>query len=165
MLDMPPPPPTPVPVNEQCIIEAAEYQKIPTAILALIMMTEDGAVGMENKNKNGTRDYGPMQINSCWLPKLREAGITEYMLKYDGPTNIAAGAYVFRLRANDLERRTPRSQRLTVWDYFAHYHSGTPNKKTRYLKLAMQKMQKLKKITLRKIAKRANRLLVRKNSE
>ena len=58
------------------------------------------AVNASHLERTGTKDLGLMQINSAWLPKLREYGITEADL-FDGCTSVEVGAWVL----HDLVRR------------------------------------------------------------
>ena len=58
------------------------------------------AVNASHQERTGTRDLGLMQINSAWLPKLREYGITQADL-FDGCTSVEVGAWVL----HDLVRR------------------------------------------------------------
>ena len=48
-------------------------------------------------NSDGSRDYGMMQINSFWLPKLAPYGNTAEVLVRDVCTNINIGAWILSL--------------------------------------------------------------------
>ncbi len=68
----------PLAINDvpiQCIQQAAVQYQVPAALIISVLKTENGRNGMANKNKNGTYDYGSMQINDVWLKKLRPMDI------------------------------------------------------------------------------------------
>jgi len=67
------------------------------------------------KNTNGTLDLGLMQINTSWLPKLAQAGISRERLM-DPCTNILVGAWVL----HDAVQRHGLS-----WKAVGVYHSPT----------------------------------------
>ncbi len=58
------------------------------------------AAKAENRNSNGTRDIGRMQINSAHLPQLSAFGITEQSLREEC-TSIHVGAW---LLAHGIQR-------------------------------------------------------------
>lgn len=69
-----------------------EYEVDADLIKAIIFCESDGKITAKNHNKNGTTDYGLMQINSCnheWLKK--ELGITDF---YDIKQNIHCGVFM-----------------------------------------------------------------------
>ena len=79
-----------------CFDEAAAKYAVDAKMLQAIATVESkmtsGIVGPANKN--GTYDIGMMQINSSWLPKLKQAGISESQLKNDACTNVHVGAWI-----------------------------------------------------------------------
>ncbi len=80
---------------QQCFKEAAERQNVPSEILIAIAIQESSLNPRAiKKNKNGSTDYGIMQINSWWLPKLEKIGIQKEHL-FDVCTNIHVGAWIF----------------------------------------------------------------------
>jgi hypothetical protein len=83
-----------IPVTPACVLQAAKKTDMPVGILRGIMATEGGWVGLKKRNSNGTYDYGPMQINSIWLPVLSRHGISGYMLRYNGCVNVYVGAWI-----------------------------------------------------------------------
>ncbi len=60
----------------ECINEAAVTYSVPASLIISVLSVEGGEVGMASPNSNGTFDYGPMQINTIWLDKIRPYGIT-----------------------------------------------------------------------------------------
>lgn len=78
-----------------------EYEVDADLIKAIIFCESDGKITAKNHNKNGTTDYGLMQINSCnheWLKK--ELGITDF---YDINQNIHCGVFML---ADLMDRHT-----------------------------------------------------------
>jgi hypothetical protein len=62
-------------VPMHCINEAAIEYHVPAKLIISLLNVERGKNGKVEKNKNGTYDIGPMQINSSWLPDLEKHGI------------------------------------------------------------------------------------------
>lgn len=110
-----------IPVH--CINQAATAYQVPAALVAAIIHVEGGKVGSATKNANGTYDYGPMQINSIWLKKLKAYGISEHSLQSDACTNIWAGTWI-------LSQKMKGSQ--NVWHGVANYHSYSKEHNQRY---------------------------------
>lgn len=89
-------------IIEEAITEyGAKYEVDTNLIKAIIFCESDGKITAKNHNKNGTTDYGLMQINSCnheWLKK--ELGITDF---YDIKQNIHCGVFML---ADLMDRHT-----------------------------------------------------------
>lgn len=110
-----------------CVVQAAVDYSLPLRGLIAVWLTEGGKVGTESKNKNGTIDYGPMQINTVWARRLQaDFGVTQQMITNDFCWSIRAGAYILRYEINQADGR--------FWDGVGHYHSRTPKYKVRYIK-------------------------------
>ena len=75
-----------------------------------------------NYNKNGTYDFGLMQINSSWAPTLRRMGIPWNALA-DPCTNVKVGAWVLAQCIRDYGY---------TWEAVGCYNSRTPSKRDRY---------------------------------
>lgn len=61
-----------------CLDDAANYWSVPTSLARAVAMQESGMrPRVVSKNTNGSRDIGLMQINSSWLPRLKQYGIGE----------------------------------------------------------------------------------------
>ena len=77
-----------------CYDAAAERHRVPADILRAIACVESNhnphAV---NRNRDGSVDYGVMQINSSWLTVLSRFGIERDHL-WDPCTNVHVGAWV-----------------------------------------------------------------------
>jgi len=86
----------PVPVVAQafCWDAASQLYGIPVDVLKAVAKTESNFnAKASNQNKNGSKDAGLMQINSSWLPKLKQYGITEKSLE-DPCMNLKVGAWI-----------------------------------------------------------------------
>lgn len=101
-----------------CFAVASRAFHLPPLVLPALWSNERGAAGEVVPDPNGTADYGPMQINSLWLPLLRPLGITPTRLADDGCLNVwVAGAILSR------ERRRANGD---LWRAIGWYHSHTP---------------------------------------
>ena len=83
------------PEHELCFDKASARYAIDKRILKAIAQTESGFKErvVSAPNGNDTVYIGMMQINSSWLPKLRQFGITEKHL-LSACTNIYVGAWI-----------------------------------------------------------------------
>lgn len=99
-----------------CWSEASDASGIPVQVLKAVAKTESGFnVHALNRNAPGLgRDIGLMQINSGWLPTLRQYGIDEADLQ-DGCTNLKVGAWIL---ANNAKRLG------WSWDAIGAYNVG-----------------------------------------
>lgn len=84
----------PLQVPLHCINEAAIEYHIPAKLIISILEVERGKLGKIVKNKNGTYDIGPAQINSLWLPTLQKFGITQNDIQFNACTNVKVGAWL-----------------------------------------------------------------------
>lgn len=131
------PPHLPVPVSTECVAEAAERTGVSFLALATVLAVEAGEVGQMRANRNGTYDYGPMQINSVRVADLeRRFTVDRRRLRWDGCYNVAVGAFVL---AEELRRArdVPPRKRLAV--AIGNYHSRTPHLRGRYLRRAFER--------------------------
>jgi soluble lytic murein transglycosylase-like protein len=106
----------------QCIATAANTYAVPSSVLMGIRKVEGGAVGQQVKNKNGTYDLGPMQINTLWLKELaRHWGVSRNTawrwVRDDACINANVAAWILRQKADSAG---------SVYKGIAHYHSMTP---------------------------------------
>ncbi len=107
-------PHTDVPLH--CINEAAIEFHIPAKLILSILNIEQGKIGQTVKNKNGTYDIGPLQINSSWLPQLNRMGITQHDIQYNPCTNVRVGTWI-------LTKEIAAQNNLLVG--IGNYHSHT----------------------------------------
>lgn len=118
--------PVDVPPVPACMVQAATDYSLPLRGLIAVWLTEGGRLGTESKNQNGTRDYGPMQINTAWVQRLQaDFGVTQAMLTHDFCWSVRAGAYILRYEINRAGG--------SFWDGVGHYHSHTPQYKYPYI--------------------------------
>ncbi|MHA0902034.1 lytic transglycosylase domain-containing protein [Enterobacter ludwigii] len=108
-----------------CLSNAATRWNVPEIILEAIISQESSwQANARNSNKNGSNDYGLMQINSVNVDTLMKVGIInhEQMLMQPCP-NIHAGAWLL-------------SQKFKKYGYswraVGAYHSETPHLRDKY---------------------------------
>ncbi len=107
----------------ECINKAAITYQVPAELIIAVLKTENGRNGMAKPNKNGTFDYGPMQINTVWLPTLRRYGYTKEMLQYNPCLNAWVGTWILGQRIAS----TPN-----LFRGIGAYHSYTENENMLY---------------------------------
>lgn len=107
----------------ECINKSAIQYHVPAMLIISVLRMENGHVGDAIPNKNGTFDYGPMQINSIWLKEIKRYGYTRETIQYDPCANVAVGAWLLsRAIADDK----------TLWKGVGNYHSHTDDKNMLY---------------------------------
>lgn len=104
-------------VPVECINLAAVAYHVPAQLIISVLSVEGGEVGMASPNSNGTYDYGPMQINSIWVDKLRPFGVTRHELQYDPCINVMVGAWILGTNIADSP---------DLWQGVGGYHSYRP---------------------------------------
>lgn len=110
-------------VPVECINKAAVQYHIPAIIIISVLRMENGHVGDAIPNKNGTFDYGPMQINTIWLKEIKRYGYTKETIQYNACANVAVGTWILsRAIADDK----------TLWKGVGNYHSHTNDKNAKY---------------------------------
>lgn len=103
----------------ECINQAAITYHVPAPLILSVLAVENGRIGSASPNRNGTFDYGPMQINSIWLSKIRLYGYTLHQLQYDPCINVNVGTWILSQHiANDTS---------SFWRGVGDYHSYTAN--------------------------------------
>ncbi|NPV51714.1 MAG: lytic transglycosylase domain-containing protein [Candidatus Methanofastidiosum sp.] len=81
----------------QCIQSAGNYYRVNPLLLWGIAKVESGFNPFAlNKNANGTYDIGIMQINSSWIPTLKNYGLYDTKQLWDPCYNIYVGAWVLK---------------------------------------------------------------------
>lgn len=127
----------PIMVNDvplDCINRAAIFYKVPATIIISVLRQEGGKNGDAIKNKNGTYDYGVMQINSIWLPKISVYGYTKEDVQYNACKNISVGTWI--LSQSIAEGKN-------VWSGVGNYHSHTPKRNYKYSTVIQTHYQKI----------------------
>ena len=100
-----------------CWDDAAARYQVNSSLLHAIARTESALNPQAiNRNRNGSRDIGLMQINSSWLPVLARHGIAERDL-LDPCTNIRVGAWIL---AQNFQRLG------SDWNAVGAYNARTP---------------------------------------
>lgn len=113
----------PTPYMATCFNGAAQYHHVNPVILRSIAKVESGYNPRAfNRNPNGTFDYGVMQINSTWFPKLARFGIHPEQLA-DPCTNIYIGAWIL---ANNMREHG------NTWKAIGKYNAASDVAEIRY---------------------------------
>ncbi|MDR5791740.1 lytic transglycosylase domain-containing protein [Caballeronia sp. LP003] len=114
-----------------CIDTAAAFHHVNASLVRAIAVQESGmnasAVG---KNSNGSRDLGLMQINSAWLPKLAQYGITEASL-FNGCVNAYVGTWIL---AQNIARLGPS------WEAVGAYNAASRGKRAAYVQKVYRRL-------------------------
>lgn len=101
-----------------CINEAAYEYHIPAKLIISVLNVERGRAGLAVRNKNGTYDLGPMQINSgAWWPMLYKYDITPREVLYNPCRNVSVGTWI-------LAKAISNGQDL--FSGIGNYHSAAP---------------------------------------
>ena len=79
-----------------CVAPLEQHFGLPRGIVPAIIRVESGGnpQAINRANRNGTVDYGLMQINSIHLPRLAAHGVDEQVLLSQPCINVAIGADV-----------------------------------------------------------------------
>jgi len=126
----------------ECINQAAVTYYVPAQVIISVLGVEGGAVGMASPNKNGTFDYGPMQINTIWLDKVAKYGYTKQQIQYDPCVNVMVGAWIL---SNKITESVAESK-TEFWRGVAGYHSRTPSLNNSYQTKVLTNYQLLSKV-------------------
>ncbi len=114
------------PQTPACIVAAGRDYSLPLRLLLSVLRTEGGKPGTLSKNKNGSVDHGPFQINTVWTRRLaREFGVSPGLLTNDLCWSARAGAYILRYEINQANG--------DFWEGVGRYHSRTPKFKEAYI--------------------------------
>lgn len=107
----------------ECINQAALTYYVPAKIIVAVLQVENGKPGLASRNRNGSFDYGPMQINSIWIPRLSQYGFSKERLQTDACANVMAGAWIL---SKNLANKN------SYWQSIGDYHSHTSVFNRRY---------------------------------
>lgn len=121
---------------ESCFKEASNKHNVPLHLLLAVSYTESRfKTKAHNKNRNGTRDYGLMQINSIWSKQAKKMGYSWYKIKTNPCTNIMFGSHI--LKSN---HRRLGSWKSAIGAYNAGFAKSPKAKKRRqhYYRLVMR---------------------------
>jgi soluble lytic murein transglycosylase-like protein len=124
----------------RCITEAGKKYSIHPLILFSIAKRESNFNPRAiNKNSNGSKDFGLMQINSTWIKKLKQYGISEKELflpcfnihigawilrqyiNYYGPSWRAVGAYNAGNSSQSQRERLRRKYAQSIYHHYSRF--------------------------------------------
>lgn len=127
-----------------CWQHAASIFNIEAELLYAIAQQESGlmpdAIG---KNKNGSKDFGLMQINSSHLPRLKKLGVNEKQLVEEPCLSVVIGASIL----SDMMKIYGYS-----WEAVGAYNAGLSEKRKvarmNYAKKVWARYKKIKEENL-----------------
>ncbi|WP_233272975.1 lytic transglycosylase domain-containing protein [Paraburkholderia acidisoli] len=106
-----------------CIDDAAAFHHVNVGLMRAIAQVESGTrTNVINPNTDGSFDIGLMQINSSWLPRLSQEGITKQSL-FDPCTNAYVGAWIL---SENIRQFGP------TWIAIGAYNASSPDKRLAY---------------------------------
>ncbi|MDR2208079.1 MAG: transglycosylase SLT domain-containing protein [Azoarcus sp.] len=117
------------PATINCVIEAAQRQRVPANVLLAIASVEGGKNGQIVENTNGTFDLGHLQINSIHFAPSGRFGklpITKEDVTWRGCYNAELAAWILRQHLEEPDTGKD------FWTRAANYHSRTPEHNARY---------------------------------
>lgn len=119
--------PVPVEIYTQCITDASRFFGIDAELVFTLFDNEGGKVGTFSRNKNGTYDIGPMQINSSNLPEISThfPSVTWRVLAYDACASFWVGTWW-------LYRKIV-ARKGNVFEGIGDYNSKTPKVRAKYI--------------------------------
>lgn len=120
-----------------CVNQAAETYAVPADLILAIIFVEGGRNGIAMANKNGSFDYGVMQINSSWLPEVADKGSSSYRLQFDACHNVMVGTWILK---KNIKSNSNLMQAI------GNYHSHTPALNQRYAKQVLFIYDKIRTI-------------------
>lgn len=106
-----------------CMALVAQLYNLPPRVLPSIQRVEGGRPGLVSLNRNGSEDYGVMQVNSIWLDdlsrytKLDKAVVRERLITRPC-FNIAASGLIMRTYLDQADGNLMQA--------VGNYHSHTP---------------------------------------
>ncbi len=125
----PPSPSSPLSSDlKSCALAAARHYHVHEQLFLAVLATEGGRVGQTVRNRDGSYDMGPAQINSIHLPELARLGITRDQVVNDGCLNLQIGAWIL---ARALDGQSP-SNPGEFWRRVGNYNSATPTHNVTY---------------------------------
>lgn len=116
----------------ECINQSAVTYHVPAKLIISVLRTEGGKQGSAILNRNGTYDYGPMQINSRWLKELKYYGYDANILQNNPCLNVKIGTWI-------LGKSIAAGK--TLWYGIGNYHSYTPYYNMRYQSRVIQQYE------------------------
>ena len=117
-------------------LAAQRYNVSPVLLQAIAQHESGGRATAINRNTNGSRDIGLMQINSMWLPTLARHGIAERDL-FDPCVNTLVGAWIL---SNNFARWGYTTQGLGA------YNAASPALRERYAAQVLQRLPQMAEV-------------------
>lgn len=123
-----------------CFEEAGRTFDVNPTLLRAIAFTESSMnpSAINDKNRNGTTDYGLMQINSMWFERLEKNGISRDVVINDPCTNVFVGAWIL---AQNFE--TSGETWLSVGAYNAGYSTKKEAVRNKYIGIVQKNLRRL----------------------
>jgi hypothetical protein len=120
-----------------CIVEASEGRRWLERTLWGLRDQEAGWIGAQVKNRNGTHDLGPLQVNSWWVPKLakltgRQAVHIRWWLVHDPCFNVRTARWIFL---------SALSETRDYWKAIGVYHSPSNWRQSTYAMNVARRMR------------------------
>lgn len=145
------PPPEFQPLTLECVVQVSRQYQLPLEIMLGLLAQEGGRLGDKLHRHDGSYDFGPMQVNSFWLPKVAPYGVSENHLRWHGCYNVAVGGWILRYEqgraGGDIWRAVGR-----------YYTPSKPALATAYMRRVADKIRALAsgRLTLTGILRHAN---------
>ena len=130
-------------IPARCLNNAANRYQVPAMALLAILKTEsDGRTGVVGKNKNGTKDIGPAQLNTGSWAKymINKHNIPLEALRDNMCQALMAQAYALRWEWN---RCITKRNNPDIWCAIAYYHSPTPKYQRIYVSKVWKHYQQI----------------------
>lgn len=131
----------------ECIKKAAQKFQLPELLLKAIRDVEGGKIGMAKRNRNGSFDLGPYQINTIWLAELKNdyPWLNWQTVAHDACVNSFIAAKILRTHID----KTPNDLWAAVGNYHYHHKASL----TRHHKYAIKVMRRYMALLKQKITR------------
>lgn len=97
----------------ECAVYTAYTHNIHLELLLSVLLVENGGVARKNPNKDGSFDYGVMQINTVRLGEIEHLGVTSLDLMENDCLAVFVGGYLI---SKELEKAP------SFWEGVGNYH-------------------------------------------
>jgi hypothetical protein len=124
---------------KQCIYWEAKANRIDELVLMSVIMAEYGDKATSSRNKDGTNDYGIMQINDVRREQVIALGYDPELIKSNGCYNIKVGS---KLLANEIVN-AGGDLWVGIGRYHYHEKGEYPHNHYKYRSRVASKLQKL----------------------
>lgn len=141
----------------ECLLYSAKQYRVHPDYIYVLYRMEGGSTGKWSKNRDGSRDFGMMQINyEVWSKEFKRHGLNVNwnLVLHDMCSNVQAAAKIIQIRQKSSRYK------LTALSNYHWFHSYKKNPKphyvykkklkTRYARIVREKNQFVAKI--RKLA-------------